>query len=353
MTQPPSAPAIPTLDEACTALPWAYGPPTCHGVLRASDDDFRVDERLSFEPSGDGQHALLRLRKRGSNTDWVAGRLARLAGVRPRDIGYAGLKDRHAVTTQWFSVDLGGRDEPDWAQLADDGIELIEATRNRRKLARGAIRDNGFEIVVRELHGDDAELEPRLQRIIDAGVPNYFGPQRFGRDGGNLAAAAALFQGQAPQGRQARAMALSAARALLFNRVLAARIAQGSWQRALPGDVMGLTGSRSHFLAETIDATIEQRLAEGDITPTGPLWGRGGSVACGEALALEQQALAESAFWREGLEAAGLASARRPLWLRPGELHWQRPDAHTLKVAFTLPAGSYATTLLREVVHLS
>lgn len=363
-------------------LPYAEGRPVARGRIRVQPEDFEVVEILGFEPDGQGEHAFLRLRKRGANTEWVARRLAAFAGVRPRDVGYAGLKDRLAVTEQWFSVCLPGRSDPDWSALGEPGIEVLEAVRNGRKLRRGALVGNRFRLEIRDLAeggppdravfgegssldrpgtssddrvmravADRAALEGRLRRVAERGVPNYFGPQRFGIRGGNLAKAQAVFQDRRRErDRHKRGLYYSAVRSALFNRVLAARVEAGLWDRGLAGDAMMLEGSRSFFVAEELDATIRARLAALDIHPSGPLWGRGAPATRGEARAFEEAVLAPCAAWCAGLEAEGLDQGRRSLRLRVADLAWDWPAPDRLVLRFRLPPGAYATTLLREVL---
>jgi len=336
---------------ATPELPRAGAAPTVTGRIRATPEDFQVDEVLGFEPDGQGEHALLHVRKRNTNTDWLARQLARHAGVRAADVSYSGQKDRAAVTTQWFSVHLPGRPDPDWSALASDEVEFLRIARHTRKLRRGSHRANRFIITVRELEGDAAALEPVLQRIAADGVPNYFGEQRFGRGGGNLERAEALFAGKLKRvDRQQRSMYISAARSHLFNAVLARRVTDGVWNRAVDGDVMMLDGSQSVFAAETVDADIKRRVGEMDIHPTGPMWGRGTSPATGACRALEDEVLAPWSDLRDGLEHVGLKQERRALRLPVAELTWDYPDANSLRLAFTLPRGAFATVVLREVV---
>ncbi len=327
--------------------------PEISGTIRVTPEDFQVDEDLGFEPDGAGEHVFLKIRKRNANTDWVARQIARVAGVRPGDVSYAGMKDRNAVTTQWFSVQLPGRDMPDWTPLLSDNLQLQSALRNSRKLRRGALRGNRFALVVRELSAASVELEQRLQQIVAQGVPNYFGEQRFGQDAGNLDKAEAMFKGTLKvRDRHVRGLYLSAARSQLFNQVLSQRVAAGTWNRALPGEALMLEGTHSVFVADTIDATIEQRLAAFDIHPTGPLWGRGTSLARDQVLAIEQAALAGDEIFRSGLEQAGLAQERRTLRLPVAELQWQFPSRDSVQLSFRLPAGAYATSVLRELIKM-
>ncbi len=335
--------------------PRAHGAPLGRARLKSEADDFEVEELLGFEPDGAGSHAWLRLRRRDTNTAWLARRLAAIAGVRPVAVGYAGLKDRRALATQWFSVDLAGRAEPRWAEaLAAEGVELLACTRHRRKLRRGAHRGNRFVLRLRGLAAaDQAALAARLAAIRRAGVPAYFGTQRFGRDGANLERAAAILLGaRRERDRQRRSLALSAARALLFNRVLARRVGEGSWARALPGEVLMLEGGHSVFPCERPDEAIAARLAALDLHPTGPLPGRGGLVPSGEALACERAALAGLEDWLRGLAHAGLAAARRALRVAVHDLDWAGEGKDGLRLSFRLAPGAYATMVVRELCEV-
>ena len=336
------------LDE----MPYAFGPPQATGVIRQEPEDFWVDEMLGFEPDGEGEHWLLHLQKRNSNTAWVAQQLARLAGVRPRDVSYAGQKDRHAVTRQWFSVWLPGKEAPDWQQINSDEIQLLTASPHQRKLRTGALQGNRFQLRIRQLKCDRDELEDRLSRIAKEGVPNYFGDQRFGHDYGNLTQASRLFRGELRRlSRHKQGIYLSAARSQLFNQLLAARIERSCWNRALAGDQMMLQGSHSLFAIDEVNEEIEQRLDELDIHPTGPLWGRGRVSSSLQAAALENEVLAPFEEWRDGLEWKGLKQDRRALRVKVSKLSWQFVE-DVLEMAFELPAGSYATMVLRELLQV-
>ena len=329
-------------------LPYAHGGPPASGVLRAEVDDFRVDEVLGFEPSGSGEHAFLTIEKRGANTEWVARQLARAAGVAPVAVGFAGLKDRHAVTRQVFTVQLAGRADPDWSALAIPGVEVVSAVRHNRKLKRGAHRGNRFRIRLRDVRGDRAAVEQRLAALRDRGVPNYFGEQRFGRDGGNVALAQALFEGRRVP-REQRGIALSAARSELFNDVLARRVLDATWDRALDGEVWMLDGTHAIFGPQTHDDDLARRLAAFDVHPTGPLWGAGELRSTGAVRDLERAAIEPDIALAHGLEREGLAQERRALRLvARGFSHaWEGGDR--LVVEFGLGAGSFATALLREL----
>ncbi len=265
------------------------------GALRASPEDFEVDEILGFEASGEGPHALLRVRKRGANTEWVARELARAVGCKPFEVGFAGLKDRNAVTTQSFTVPRGRRAAAEFARVsAGEGFEVIAAAEHQRKLPRGALEANRFAITVRQVVGDLQALGERLAAITSGGVPNYFGPQRFGRDAGNLEqvlrAAAAGRPGPA-------ARPVTGRRGLHAVRGAQCHFQRHRWPRGSsraagtgcwPGDVANLDGRGSVFAVETPDAELARRCAALEIHPTAPLMGEGESLARGEVLALEQ-----------------------------------------------------------------
>lgn len=340
------------MGDSTAALPYAFGGPAGTGTIKTSPDDFVVEELLGFEPSDQGEHVFLRIEKRGENTDYVARQLARFAGISPRDVGYAGLKDRHGKTVQWYSVWLPGKAEPDWRQLESPSLGIIEARRNNRKLKKGAAAGNRFEITVRNLTCDFALLELRLKQIHDRGVPNYFGTQRFGHEGQNLAKASALFAGSLQRvNPHRRGLYLSAARSYLFNRILASRITQNNWDRAVTGDVFMFPDSHSFFKSETITPDIEQRLEAKEIHPSGALWGRGAPAVADQALALEQAVVGEESALCRGLEDFGLEMSRRPLRLCPEDFYWELRDPASLHLRFTLPAGAYATAVLRELIN--
>ncbi|WP_233842775.1 tRNA pseudouridine(13) synthase TruD [Dyella sp. 2HG41-7] len=332
-----------------TELPRAYGTPPLAAVLRQSPEDFRVEEILGYEADGEGEHALLWVEKRDANTDWVARELARFASTSPMNVGYAGLKDRHAVTRQAFTVQLPGKADPDWSAFPHDGVKVLSSARHKRKLKRGALRGNRFVLVLRDVQGDRAQAEHVLQAISKRGVPNYFGEQRFGREGGNVAQARAMFAGRRVD-RDKRSILLSAARSQIFNTVLAARVERDAWDKPLEGDIWSLAGSRSWFGPEPFDDVLAARLAQGDIHPSGPLWGQGDPPTAAAAADLERSIAALNADLADGLAAARMDQERRPLRLMPNDLRWRWIDNEALELSFELPAGAYATVVARELI---
>ena len=340
-------------DVPAWTLAHAWPPLGLCGRIRTRAEDFQVIEELGFAPDGEGEHVLLRVRKTGCNTQWVARSLARAGGVAERDVGYSGLKDRHAVTEQWFSLPRRAAEPLRAIDLSASGIEILDLTAHRRKLRRGVHRRNRFRIVIRELSGADgtAAIDQRLQAIAKQGVPNYFGAQRFGRDGGNLALVRQLAAGEHLP-RQQRGFALSAGRSQVFNALLSARVERGSWCRLLPGDLAVLQGSRSVFPVMAVDPVMEQRIEAHDIHPSGPLWGRGNPPSEGEAARLERSVADDWPECVAVVNAAGMDHERRALRLTVEDLQWAF-EGGALVLSFSLSRGGFATVVLRELLDFS
>lgn len=347
--------------EAALSPPFAWGGPLATGVLRTSPEDFKVDEILGFDAAGAGPHALLVVRKRGANTEWVARELARIVGCKPFEVGYAGLKDRNAVTTQHFTVPCTApgkrpRDAAEFVGVTGEGFEVLGSQPHQRKLPRGALAGNRFDIVVRGVGCDPGLLARRMERIAAGGVPNYFGPQRFGRDAGNLsaviAAAGAIAEGRRGRGRSDQGFMLSAARSLIFNAILAERVRAGTWNRVGAGDVANLDGRGSVFAVDAADPTISARAASLEIHATAPLVGDGVPMSSGEFVALEESVAARFPEALAVIRAERMNAERRALRIRVRELMHDYTDG-VLRVRFALDAGSFATTVLREIVDVA
>lgn len=335
----------PSWRELALSPPRANVGPGASAILRSSPEDFVVDEILGFPPAGEGSHWLLRVRKRDANTEWVARQLASHLRCRAHEVGYAGLKDRRAVTTQWFTVPRSRSAPEAPVGLAGEGYEVLEAHAHTRKLPRGALAGNAFTLALRGFEGDRDAVIARLEDIRRFGVPDYFGPQRFGRELGNL--------GRVARGdyRSERSYTLSAARSLVFNAVLAQRVLDGSWSRLEAGDVANLDGTGSLFAVASVDAELQARVAALDVHPTGPLPGRPARapVPTGHAGGIEARVLSEFAPVVAALEAEGVDAGRRALRAAVHDLV-HRFEGDTLHLAFRLGAGSFATTVLREVL---
>jgi tRNA pseudouridine13 synthase len=346
-----------------------YQPLNLSAKLKVYADDFIVEEHIPVEFTGDGEHCWLYVKKRGCNTDWLAQQLATYCGVKKMAVSYAGLKDRHAVTSQWFSVQLPGKPTPDWADfestmalqgLADtssaEDIQVLQCYRHNRKLQRGALKSNKFKITLREISNinkeTDALLQQRCQLIAQNGVPNYFGLQRFGRNYNNLDQAIKLFSNprfRLPKSK--RSIYLSAARSWMFNRILSERINRHLWNKRLAGDVFMLEGKSACFRDDVEDNEINDlnaRLDDNEIHPTAVLWGEGDTMVALQAAELEAQVIDQFPVYRDGLISARLQAQRRACRVIPGQFEscWQE---NNFVVSFTLPAGSYATVVLTEI----
>jgi tRNA pseudouridine13 synthase len=345
-------PAVPgqalSAQQAALEPPRAHGAVPAHGILRAEPEDFVVEEELGFAPAGSGAHLLLKVKKRNANTHWVARELARLSACRPNEVGFAGLKDRRAVALQWFSVPRP-RACVNWAQVRGEGFEVLEAHPHTRKLPRGALAGNHFAVRIHSAPDEGttlaARLAPRLAEIARCGVPNYFGPQRFGRDGANLDHHGSV----AGLPRIERGFVLSAARSLVFNAVLAERVRAGSWRQLVPGDLANLDGRGSFFAVQQADADLDRRCEAQHIHPSGPLWGEGDPPTRGAVLALESRIGEQLALHSALCSAAGMRQERRSLRLTVRELSCER-EAQAVVLRFRLARGGFATVVLRELI---
>ncbi len=334
------------------AWPQAWGVLPGSALIRCRPEDFRVSEQLGFELSGAGEHCFLYLQKRQLNSMDLLQRLSVLSGAAPRDIGLSGLKDRNAVTRQWFSVGMAGRAEPDWHALEADGdVQVVAFGRHLRKLRRGVHRANRFTLVLRALTGERAALEQRMEKLRAAGVPNYFGEQRFGRNGSTLVQAKRWMRSRQRLSRDKRSLYFSALRGYVFNHLLAQRVENGDWNTVNPGDVCLLHGTRSFFVCDEVSDDIQARAASGDIHPGLPLWGRGATSVDAMFGARAADSLAEYREICDFLEESSLDLAWRPARMLPDDFCWQFCDDETLQLDFSLGAGSYATALLAELVQ--
>ncbi len=345
--------------------------------LKSSAEDFVVEEQMNIEFSGEGEHCWLYIKKRGCNTDWVAQQLAKYCEVKQLAVSYAGLKDRHAVTSQWFSVQLPGKPTPDWSEFessfltgasdvgqddasGNESVQVLQCFRHSKKLQRGALKGNMFKITLRDLSDTSEDcfeqLNLRCKEISKSGVPNYFGLQRFGRNGNNLQKAERLFAQSNSKSRQSkhrlskqkRGMYLSAARSWMFNGILSARIKKNVWDKGLSGDVFMLDGKSACFKGGNVDDELKKRLEDNEIHPTAILWGEGDIMVESQAAELELTIIDQYPIFRDGLIAARLQAHRRACRVVPGGLEGAR-KGNDFEVTFSLPAGSYATMVLAEI----
>ena len=332
--------------------PYFLGAPQAEGNIRSAPEDFFVEEIPRVQPEGEGSHLWLWVEKRSANTDWVANEIARVAACAARDVGYAGLKDRHAITRQWFSVPVAQTTQEELENADIEGVKILESRLHTRKLKRGTLEGNRFQLKIRQFAGDTGQTDRRLQQIRASGVPNYFGPQRFGHGGQNVERGFQLLQKRARLARNKRSIYLSAIRSFLFNQVLAERVRRGDWNKIIGGDLAMLNGTQSIFPCDNPDSDIEDRVERLDIHPTGPMPGENGTQPTGSAAQLEREVLQNWPQLVDVLTAQRVRASRRALRLYPAGLEWDL-KGDDLVLAFSLPPGTYATTVLREILGFS
>lgn len=350
------------LAASSTQVPRAYPLSPWQAVYRLQPEDFQVTEVLGFEPEGQGEHVFVWIEKTNSSTAQVAQELARLVGIHPKLVAFSGLKDRYAVTQQWFSLHLPGQPDPDLAKLRSAPAansnsahwQALKLLRHPRKLKRGTHQANHFQL---RLHLPEANastaawLEQRWHMLVQQGVPNYFGPQRFGIGASNTQQGLNWLLAEhpvKPPSRSSKSLYLSAVRSALFNAWLAQSLHEQTWQQPAPGSCYNLAGTRS-FFGSTADENLSHRLATGDVHPAGPLAGRGEFSSQTTALQAEEQFRRKhQAVWQalanQGLRLEYLSARVIPA---AAQLTWQQPWLH---LSFSLPRGSFATSILRELV---
>ncbi|MEZ5327107.1 MAG: tRNA pseudouridine(13) synthase TruD [Verrucomicrobiales bacterium] len=335
------------------APPFLHGGPLGRARFKSEPEDFVVEEILGFEPSGIGEHCLVWVEKRDIDSNAAAARLADALGIRRRLVSHCGLKDRHAVTRQWFSIHIPGQASPTAETLESDGLRVLQITRNTRKLRRGIHAGNRFTIRLRDPEFDPDRAKERWQAIIDRGAPNVFGPQRFGHGGRNVDKALAMFRGEfEPRDRLLRGIFLSAARSHLFNAVVAERLARGTWDTPLDGEVYGFSDNGTILLPEKQRGDEVERFQSGIVELTAPLWGSGELQSINDVRDFEEKIISQHPELAAGLEAYGLRQERRVIRLRPVDPQPISFENGDLVFTFDLPRGAYATVLLRELAEL-
>ena len=333
-------------------LTYLHGKPQGHGVLKANPEDFVVVEDLGFEPDGEGEHILVRILKNGCNTRFVADALAKFLKIHAREVSFAGQKDKHAVTEQWLCARVPGNTMPDLSQFQLEGCQVLEYARHKRKLRLGALKGNQFTLVLREVSGRD-DVETRLQAIAERGVPNYFGAQRFGIGGSNLLGALRWAESGAPvRDRNKRSFWLSAARSALFNQIVSERLKKPDFNQVVDGDALQLAGRGSWFVATDDElAVLQARVDARELMITAALPGSGDWGTQRTALEFEQNTLAEETALQSLLQREKVEAARRAQLLYPQQLSWNWWDDVTVELRFWLPAGSFATSVVRELIN--
>ncbi|AWW33474.1 tRNA pseudouridine(13) synthase TruD [Mannheimia varigena] len=332
-------------------LNYLYSAPQTVGRLKAEFADFIVREELGYELSGEGEFVAVKIRKTNANTLFVGEKLAKFAGISERDMSYAGLKDRHAITEQWFCLHLAGKETPDFSTFECEGVEVLEVTRHNRKIRVGALEGNHFELLLRDVV-ESEDLNYRLQQLQAVGFPNYFTEQRFGRDGHNLTQAQRWAKGEiVVKDRKKRSFYLSAARSEVFNLVVSERIADGLIQQVLENDYVQLAGSNSFFcVTENEIAESQDRLDRADLLLTAPLIGEKSLETT--ANSAEKTIIEQHKELVELMKKERMSTARRAMICKPKNLEWQF-ETDGLRLKFFLDSGSYATGLVRELIRLS
>lgn len=324
-------------------------PPKQTALLKAECADFVVKEQLGYDMSGDGEFVAVKVRKTDCNTLFVGEQLAKFAGISARNMSYAGLKDRKAVTEQWFSLQMPGQPTPDFSQFSLEGVEILDVTRHQRKIRIGSLQGNHFEILLRNAEETD-ELKVRLDFLAKNGFPNYFTEQRFGRDGNNLTQALRWANGEIKvKDRHKRSFYLSAARSEIFNLIVSKRMELDLAQQIFVGDVLQLSGSHSWFVVDESEdlAQLQQRLAQQDVLLTAPLIGEEEK----SAVDFEHEIFAQHQALFDLMRQERIKAARRPILMQPQQFQWKF-EPNGLRLQFALPAGSYATALIRELVNI-
>lgn len=328
-------------------LAYLYGQPQQEGFLKTEFTDFIVKEDLGYELANEGEFVAVKVRKTNVNTLFVGEKLAKFVGISAKQMSYAGLKDRHAVSEQWFCLHLPGKPTPDFTLFELEGVEILEITRHNRKIRVGALKGNHFELVIRGIQ-ETQEIEQRLKKIKTIGFPNYFTEQRFGRDGYNLTQAQRWASGEIKvKDRKKRSFYLSAARSDIFNQVVSDRIQKNLISQVVSEDLLQLSGSNSFFQATDEQLGIlQQRLTNYDILLTAPLVGEDSlneNIPC-----IEKQVVIQYTSLLSLMNKVKMKSARRTMLCKPQHFNWQFIN-DGLKLTFFLQAGSYATALAREL----
>ena len=328
---------------------YSNDPPSSTALLKQSPEDFIVEEQIAFPLTGEGEHLWCWVQKINQNSEWVGKQLAKFCGVTNREIGMAGKKDKQAETYQWISIHLPQKQTPDFSKLNVLGVAVLRCVRHSKKLQTGGLSGNQFTLRLRTFSGNKTQTEQRLMQIQTEGFPNYFGEQRFGHELENLNKATEFFNKKIRPKRHQKTMYLSAARSWIFNKILSARLDAKNWNTYQQGDVYQLEGSQKWFADDGSEDLIG-RLAEKDIHPTGALVGKGALPTQKTIFKLEEQIINQHPIWKKGLDSVGMKQERRTLRVVPKDLNWLWEDSNTLKLSFILPAGSYATMLVRELV---
>lgn len=323
--------------------------PGIGGAIKTHPEDFEVEEIAAYEPSGEGEFLYLWIEKRDMGAEYFQRQVAQRLGISAAEVGTAGLKDRRAVTRQWISVPLAAEER--LGQLEGAGLTVLKVSRHTNKLRPGHLHGNRFRVLVRECSQPE-----NATRIIDRihlrGLANFYGGQRFGHDAETLRTGLALLRGEKARARTPfiKKLALSAAQAALFNAYLAARCSDDLLRTVLPGDVMAKYPFGGMFVAEDI-AAEQARFERRETVSAGPIFGRKTFPARADAARREEDILQRYGFTARSFDGFGklMLGTRRHNLVYVDDLAAEAV-AEGSRLSFSLPAGSYATVLLRELM---
>ncbi|MGY0614301.1 tRNA pseudouridine(13) synthase TruD [Vibrio sp. FJH11] len=339
------------MSDILSSLAYLAGKPVASAKIKAQPQHFQVREDLGFSFTGEGEHLMVRIRKTGENTSFVANELAKACGVKSKDVSWAGLKDRHAVTEQWLSIHLPKGGTPDFSAFLAQypSIEILATDRHNKKLRPGDLVGNEFVVTLSEVT-DVADVEQRLEKIKQVGVPNYFGSQRFGNDGNNLEEARRWGRENVrTRNQNKRSLYLSAARSWIFNRIVSARLEQDVFDKFVVGDVAQTSSGNLVVDADNM-AEIQAQLTDGKASITAALAGDNALPTQADALALEQPFLDEEPDLMALIRGNRMRHERRNIALKPQDLAWS-VEGNNITLTFSLDAGSFATSIVRELVN--
>lgn len=339
------------MSDILSELAYLHGRPSATAIIKAEPEHFVVREQLGFAFSGSGEHLMLRVRKRGENTTFVANELAKVCGVKSKDVSWAGLKDRHAVTEQWLSVHLPKGDTPDFSDFERryPHIQILATDRHNKKLRPGDLVGNQFELTLTAV-SDVAAVQARIEQVKAHGVPNYFGAQRFGRDGNNLNEARRWGRENVrTRNQNKRSLFLSTARSWIFNQIVSSRIEQGLFDQLLSGDIVRDASGERLVEADTL-AADQLAWQSGQLQLTAALAGDNALPTRDAAQQLEQVALDGEPDLMALIRGNRMRHDRRELLLHAPDLDYVT-NGNNITLQFSLSAGSFATALIREMVQ--
>lgn len=338
------------MSDILSSLAYLHGKPSAKAKLKAQPEHFKVNENLGFEFTGSGEHLMIHIRKTGENTTFVANEIAKVCGVKSKDVSWAGLKDRHAVTQQWLSVYLP-KGEPDFSAFLEQypSVQILQTTRHHQKLRPGDLIGNQFELVLSEVSDVEGVLK-RLESIVQEGVPNYFGAQRFGHDGNNLSEARRWGKDNVrTRNQNQRSLYLSTARSWIFNQIVSDRITQGVINQFIEGDIAFEHGEEI-LLTDALLNDFNKKLQQNKVEITAALAGDNALPTKGAALILESHHLDNEPDLMALIRGNRMRHDRRSVILKPQYMAWETQE-NTVTLRFELNAGCFATSIVRELIE--